>query len=93
MIHKSYVPVLLVVLFAFSAPCLSQLQEPTPENWAVYVAGDCNIHPNITYAIANNTELKLDLYLPKNRSVPVPTLILFHGSTVSFYSLQNSWRK
>ncbi|MDZ7288781.1 MAG: alpha/beta hydrolase [candidate division KSB1 bacterium] len=35
--------------------------------------------PNITYATANNTELKLDLYLPKDRSTPHPTLILFHG--------------
>jgi len=40
---------------------------------------DYDIQPNLTYAIANNTELKLDLYLPKNRSVSHPTLILFHG--------------
>jgi len=27
----------------------------------------------------NNTDLKLDLYLPKNRATPLPTLLLFHG--------------
>jgi acetyl esterase/lipase len=42
-------------------------------------ANDYDIMPNLTYATANNTELKLDLYLPRVRSAPKPTLILFHG--------------
>jgi acetyl esterase/lipase len=59
-----------------SVPVLSQT---TPDRWIDYVAGDYYIFPNITYAKANNIELKLDLYLPKNRTNPTPTLILFHG--------------
>jgi acetyl esterase/lipase len=59
-----------------SVPVLSQT---TPDRWIDYVAGDYDIFPNITYAKANNVELKLDLYLPKNRTNPTPTLILFHG--------------
>jgi acetyl esterase/lipase len=59
-----------------SVPVLSQT---TPDRWIDYVAGDYDIFPNITYAKANNIELKLDLYLPKNRTNPTPTLILFHG--------------
>jgi acetyl esterase/lipase len=55
------------------------LSQTTPDRWIDYVAGDYDIFPNITYAKANNIELKLDLYLPKNRTNPTPTLILFHG--------------
>ena len=64
----------LIVLL--SVPVLSQT---TPDRWIDYVAGDYDIFPNITYAKANNIELKLDLYLPRNRTNPTPTLILFHG--------------
>ena len=62
----------LIVLL--SVPALGQT-----DRWIDYVAGDFDIFPNITYAKANNIELKLDLYLPKNRTNPTPTLILFHG--------------
>lgn len=47
--------------------------------WIDYVAGDYDIVPNVTYAKANNIDLKLDLYLPRNRTTPKATLILFHG--------------
>jgi acetyl esterase/lipase/peptidoglycan/xylan/chitin deacetylase (PgdA/CDA1 family) len=49
------------------------------EKWVDYASADYDILPNITYSIANNTELKLDLYLPKDRRAPNPTLMLFHG--------------
>src|SRR4026209_2549913 len=64
---------LLVVLHV---PALGQTNS---DRWIDYVAGDYDIFPNITYTKANNIELKLDLYLPKNRTNPTPTLILFHG--------------
>jgi acetyl esterase/lipase len=64
---------LLVVLHV---PVFSQTNS---DRWVDYVAGDYDIFPNITYAKANNIELKLDFYLPKNRTNPTPTLILFHG--------------
>jgi len=56
-----------------------QQQSTDSEKWADYVASDYDIRPNITYAIANRTELKLDLYLARNRNPTNPTLILFHG--------------
>jgi acetyl esterase/lipase len=65
------------VLFA-SAICVSA-QSPDAANWALYAPVDYDVQPNITYATANNTELKLDLYLPRDRSKPKPTLVLFHG--------------
>src|SRR4030095_13144235 len=60
-------------------PSSGQARASGPDKWPDYASSDYDILPNITYSIANNTELKLDLYLPKNRSVPNPTLMLFHG--------------
>jgi acetyl esterase/lipase/peptidoglycan/xylan/chitin deacetylase (PgdA/CDA1 family) len=57
----------------------SSAQIPGPDKWPDYASADYDILPNITYSIANNTELKLDLYLPKDRRAPNPTLMLFHG--------------
>ncbi len=68
--------ILVVAVFDLG---LAQSQTTSIENWPDYVFNDYDIQPNITYATANNTELKLDLYLPRDRSTPKPTLILFHG--------------
>jgi acetyl esterase/lipase len=59
--------------------CATAHGQTNADRWIDYVAGDYDIFPNVTYAKANNLELKLDLYLPKNRTNPTPTLILFHG--------------
>jgi acetyl esterase/lipase len=56
-----------------------QTQAPSSDKWVDYALGEFDITPNITYAIANNIELKLDLYLPRKRTAPLPTLMLFHG--------------
>lgn len=53
--------------------------QTSPERWIDSAGSDYEIFPNVTYARANNIELKLDLYLPRNRTNPTPTLILFHG--------------
>ena len=37
------------------------------------------VQENVTYAIANNVELKLDLYLPRTVAEPVPLIVNFHG--------------
>jgi len=49
------------------------------DRWIDYAPVDYDIIPNVTYAKANNIELKLDLYLPRDRTRPHQTLILFHG--------------
>src|SRR5512143_458440 len=54
---------------------LASVHEP----WTDYAAGDYNIFPNIAYATAGGTDLKLDLYVPNRRSKPVPTIVRFHG--------------
>ena len=68
---------LFVILCGFL--CVPARAQTNPDRWPDYAAGDYDIFPNVTYAKASNFELKLDLYLPKNRTRPNPTLILFHG--------------
>ncbi len=48
-------------------------------DWVDYASVEYSILPNITYAIANGIDLKLDLYLPNKRVAPLPTVMLFHG--------------
>ncbi|RIK55720.1 alpha/beta hydrolase [candidate division KSB1 bacterium] len=79
MIRKFYALALFVALLAVCNSISAQTQGSHPDKWVDYVAVDYDMIPNITYATASNTELKLDLYLPKDRSKPHPTLILFHG--------------
>jgi acetyl esterase/lipase len=79
MIRTIHVCTLITMLVAVSGTSVGQGQAPGPDKWAEYIAAEYDILPNITYATANNTELKLDLYLPRNRSTLHPTLMLFHG--------------
>lgn len=67
---------LICVICVICGPAYGQTSS---DRWIDYAAGDFEIVPNVTYAKANNIELKLDLYLPTNRTNPTPTLILFHG--------------
>ena len=74
---RAKVLLLFVVLCGSLSICAQAQTSSDP--WIDYVNGDYDIFPNVTYAKANNIELKLDLYLPKNRTNPTATLILFHG--------------
>lgn len=47
--------------------------------WTDLISTNFSVVPNITYRRANNTELKLDLYLPHDRTKPVPVVINIHG--------------
>jgi len=79
MTRTLYVFGLSLALLLICIPGFGQGQALAPDQWVDYASGDYDVLPNITYSVANNTELKLDLYLPRNRSLPKPTLILFHG--------------
>lgn len=70
---------LLALMLSVCAQSFGQAPAPNSDKWTDYASGDYDVTPNITYSIANNTELKLDLYLPRVRTAPLPTLILFHG--------------
>lgn len=81
MIRIFYALTLSVALCAGGLTCFGQqqAQAPSPDKWVDYASGEYDILPNLTYAMANNIELKLDLYLPRKRTTPLPTLMLFHG--------------
>lgn len=69
--------VAVVACFVFGAvPAHGQLSEK--QSWAVTVAGQYAINANLTYATANNVELKLDVYRPRDMNVH-PTMMFFHG--------------
>jgi len=80
-LRKSY-PQITQILFLICVICVicgATFGQTTSDRWIDYAPAEYDILPNVTYAKASNVELKLDLYLPKNRTRPVATLILFHG--------------
>jgi len=79
MIRTFYVIALFALLLIVCVTNFGQAPSPSSDKWADYVAADYDIVPNITYSTASNIQLKLDLYLPKNRNTPNPTLVFFHG--------------
>lgn len=46
---------------------------------AVLMSTSYEVLPNITYGIANNYELKLDVYRPIHAKAPTPVVMLIHG--------------
>ncbi|HEX5884707.1 MAG TPA: alpha/beta hydrolase [Pyrinomonadaceae bacterium] len=79
MTAKKITPQITLILFLVCVICGPAYGQTTSGPWIDYAGADVDIFPNVTYAKANNIELKLDLYLPRNRTNTTPTLILFHG--------------
>ncbi len=76
---RAYLCAIVSVLMVVCGRISGDAQTQGSDKWADYAAGDYDILPNLIYSTANNTDLRLDLYLPKDRRTPNPTLILFHG--------------
>jgi hypothetical protein len=57
-----------------------QVQNAAPDPWVDYASGEYDVFPNIIYSTARNTDLKLNPYQPKDRSIPHLMLMLFHGA-------------
>lgn len=70
---------LKILVFILCGLCCASAHAQTSGRFIDYAGADYDIIPNVTYAKASNFELKLDLYLPKDRPRPNATLILFHG--------------
>jgi acetyl esterase/lipase len=47
--------------------------------WASTVGERYLIYPDVTYAVANNSQLKLDIWQRKDAKTSVPTLVYYHG--------------
>lgn len=84
---RYFVRTIFVIMLLGIGP-LSSAQE----RWPDYMAIEYDILPNLTYAVANNIELKLDVHLPKNRKNGVPVLVYFHGGGwVDGRKERNNW--
>jgi len=69
-------PLLCLQLLITTVAC-AQLSEAAKS--AVLISNSYEVLPNITYGIANNYELKLDVYRPTNAKAPTPVVMLIHG--------------
>lgn len=75
-------PVFLFTLLFFPLLISSQslhAQLSDTAAWSATVQNDFRVVSNITYMKANNMELKVDVYTPRNSDGPVPTFIYYHG--------------
>ncbi len=79
MSRSVFIPVVLALALAAGAQVWGQATTPGSIQWADTAASDYDVSPDITYRTANNTDLKLDVYTPRDRRSPVPTVMLIHG--------------
>jgi acetyl esterase/lipase len=57
----------------------ARAQENDANRWAELFANHYSFHPDIVYGLANNFELKLDVWEREDTKIPVPTVIYIHG--------------
>ncbi len=69
--------ILVGFLFLSALPATGQAPEASP--WAEANFDRFQVRTDVVYFTADNYDLKLDLYLPRDLEKPNPTLIYFHG--------------
>ena len=74
---KRLICALFLLLTLVAGRTFAQLS-PSP-SWAVRASGDYRVFPNLTYLVASNQELKLDVYQRTGVTSPQPTLMFIHG--------------
>jgi acetyl esterase/lipase len=65
------------VLLAFAAPAFAQLSPSA--TWAVQMATQYQVAPNVTYRSVGGQDVKLDVYYRRGVTTPQPTLVYMHG--------------
>ena len=73
----SFAGLILCLQLVFAVVAEAQLSEAAKS--AVLISTRYEVLPNITYGIANNYELKLDVYRPTTAKAPTPVVMLIHG--------------
>ena len=68
----------LVVLSFLLLPAVADAQGEAA-SWSVQAGIEYVITPDVTYLVADGYESKLDVYAPRDKSQPRPTLIYIHG--------------
>lgn len=66
-------------LLLILASTFALAQQQTPAAWAVKASADYWVHPDRVYGVANNYQLKLDVWQQHNAKEPLPTVIYIHG--------------
>jgi acetyl esterase/lipase len=67
-----------LALAAFpTADAAAQLSESAI--WAAYAPNQYQVTPDIVYSSSENYDSRLDLYVPRGATAPVPVLMYFHG--------------
>ena len=68
-----------VAVFTFASLVGSTAQLSVADTAITLVVRDYQVVPNVTYHIASRTELKLDIYQPREPKGPTPVVMLIHG--------------
>lgn len=69
---------ILLILFVSMSAIASFGQERSTD-WATSIGTKYWVQPDVVYATANNTPLKLDIWYQHQDKEPRPTLVYFHG--------------
>jgi len=69
----------LILGLCLAAPTLAQPNDAADTRWADGSGVDIEIRHQLVYQSASGQDLALDLYLPNDRSQPVPLVIYIHG--------------
>lgn len=70
-------PLILIILTAVFS--VAQTPPDSAAAWTARAAGDYWVHPDRVYGVANNYQLKLDVWQQHNAKEPLPTVIYIHG--------------
>lgn len=71
-----FILLILTLVLAAAAPVSAQ-SDSTP--WATSIGTKYWVQPDVVYATANNTQLKLDIWYQHESKKPQPTLVYIHG--------------
>jgi len=80
---------LLTIIFLILIPVAAYAQNPTTR-FAAEGAARYWVQENIVYNVANNTQLKLDVWFPNASTSPTPTLVYYHGGGWIFGTKEGS---
>jgi acetyl esterase/lipase len=70
-------PILIVIAAAVPQSGVAQLSPSAA--WAAHAPTEYQVFPNLTYLVASNYEVKLDIYQRRGLTTPQPTIIFMHG--------------
>ena len=77
----------LVIAAAFGFAAAASGQDTTP---TLQIADRYWMQPDVVYATANNTQLKLDIWYPRDNPNPTPTIVFIHGGGWIFGSKEGA---